>query len=258
MNSKIALMIAVMMCVSLWGNSVHAETSTTDASTAPTPSPKKTTKTPWFFEHAWGDIRYTFGYWPALVIAGGAITAGALTTVDHSVATHFTNRHMGKFDTIAEWIGQPYILDPAALVVWGAGWIAHDEKVAMTGETLLEGLLFTDAMVGGLKLAFRRTRPNGGNYSFPSGHAASTFAIATSLEVLFGPKAGIPAYAVASAISFSRIDMNAHYLSDVVFGAALGSAIGWGTAHFHKLKHPNLFVAPMVGETKGLSVGGAF
>lgn len=53
--------------------------------------------------------------------------------------------------------------------------------------------------------------------------------------------------------------MNAHYLSDVVFGAALGSAIGWGTAHFHKKIHPNLFVAPMLGENaQGLTVGGNF
>lgn len=179
----------VVMNITLLANSVHAETS---AVAPETTSAKKVKKTPWVFEHAWGDIRYTFGYWPALVLAGGAITAGALTTADHSVASHFQSRKMGKFDTVAEWMGQPYILDPAALVVWGAGAIAHDEKVQVTGETLVEGLLFTDAMLGGLKLAFRRTRPNGGNYSFPSGHAAGFFDVATSLQTLFGWKAGVP------------------------------------------------------------------
>lgn len=215
-------------------------------------------KVPNVIEHAGGDIRYTFAYWPAILIGGGAITAGILSTKDHSIQSNFTRRHLGKADAVAKFIGQPYVLDPVALVLFGAGELSHNEKLSVTGETLLEALLFADAMTGILKLGFDRTRPNGGSYSFPSGHASSTFAVATALETLYGLKTGIPAYAAASFISITRVDMNAHFVSDVVFGAAMGSAIGWGVAHFHKLKNPNLFLVPTVAEGKGLSLVGIF
>jgi membrane-associated phospholipid phosphatase len=206
-------------------------------------------------KHALGDLKATFLSWPVLILAGGAIAAGSLTKLDHALSDEFVgNRRLGKFDDAAEVFGQPYVLGPAALLVFGAGELTHNEQVSLTGETLVESLIFTDLMVGAMKLGFRRTRPSGGHYSFPSGHAAGTFAIATVLETLHGPKWGIPAYAVASLVSFSRIDMNAHFISDVAFGAALGSAIGWGTAHFHLQRNPNFAILPMVPGGTGVTM----
>ncbi|PIR19845.1 MAG: hypothetical protein COV45_09340 [Deltaproteobacteria bacterium CG11_big_fil_rev_8_21_14_0_20_47_16] len=259
MKRKLITIILVVVYALQLASPLYAQDTTDVSAPISEPKPKQKIRIPLAFKHAAGDIRYTFGYWPALIIAGGAIAAGALTAVDHSVASHFTSRHLGKLDDIGNYIGSPYVLNPAAFVVWGASALAHDKKATVTGETLVESLLFADVMVGGLKLAFRRTRPNGGNYSFPSGHAAGTFAVATSLQTLFGWKAGVPAYAVATFVGLTRIDMNAHYLSDVVFGAALGSAIGWGTAHYHKLIHKNLFVMPMMGgNSTGVNISGTF
>lgn len=74
-----------------------------------------------------------------------------------------------------------------------------------------------------------RQRPNNQNYlSFPSGHASSSFATATSLAYAYGAPAGIPAFALASFVAASRVSENIHWLSDVVAGAALG--IYWGRA----------------------------
>lgn len=211
-------------------------------------------KTPALIRHGVGDVKFTVASWPALVILGGAATAGIVSQFDHSWQHHFDGGGtLGKLDSIADFIGQPYVLDPAALAIWGAGKLSHHDKLALTGETLLEALLFTDAATQGLKWAFRRERPNGGGHSFPSGHASTTFAVATVLEVLYGPKAGLPAYVVAGLISFTRIDSNAHFASDVLFGAALGSAIGWGTAYFHKRENPRFFVTPAVAGAYGLN-----
>ena len=49
-----------------------------------------------------------------------------------------------------------------------------------------------------------------------------SFASATILQREFGWKVGVPAYAVASYIGLSRIEHERHYLSDVLFGAAIG------------------------------------
>ncbi len=61
--------------------------------------------------------------------------------------------------------------------------------------------------------------------SFPSGHAAAAFAVATVLAAKF-PRAKWPIFAVAVAIAASRIIRGSHYLTDVAGGAALGCIMG--------------------------------
>jgi len=58
-------------------------------------------------------------------------------------------------------------------------------------------------------------------YSFPSGHAASSFAVAGSLAWFF-KKISPLLLAVAALISFSRIYLFVHYPSDIVAGMILG------------------------------------
>jgi membrane-associated phospholipid phosphatase len=70
-------------------------------------------------------------------------------------------------------------------------------------------------------------RPDGSaSTSFPSGHASSSFAIATVVTNYYGKKWGIPLYAFAGLIAVSRIEKGAHWPSDVVVGAALGYISG--------------------------------
>ena len=61
--------------------------------------------------------------------------------------------------------------------------------------------------------------------SFPSGHAAAAFAVATVLAIKF-PRARWPILAIAVAIAVSRIVRGSHYLTDVAGGAALGCLMG--------------------------------
>lgn len=63
-----------------------------------------------------------------------------------------------------------------------------------------------------------------GGYSFPSSHTASSFACAVSL-ILCNKKAGISALVIAAIIAVSRIYFTVHFLTDVLVGAALGSAV---------------------------------
>jgi undecaprenyl-diphosphatase len=87
------------------------------------------------------------------------------------------------------------------------------------------------------KLAFERPRPPLGDagiapvgslpssWSFPSGHATTTFAAAVALGLLC-PRLRVPALAVAAAVGVSRVYLGVHYAADVLAGAVLGAAIG--------------------------------
>ena len=63
-----------------------------------------------------------------------------------------------------------------------------------------------------------------GSPSFPSGHAATSFACAATLAWLT-PLSPVVLYVVASLIAISRVYVGVHYPLDVVGGAALGLGI---------------------------------
>jgi undecaprenyl-diphosphatase len=86
-----------------------------------------------------------------------------------------------------------------------------------------------------LKFVFKRARPLYqappyelgyrllDTYSFPSGHATTSFGIAYALSHFYSIlPVQIAAYSAASIIAISRIHMAEHYPSDVISGALLG------------------------------------
>ncbi|NCB73228.1 MAG: phosphatase PAP2 family protein [Clostridia bacterium] len=66
------------------------------------------------------------------------------------------------------------------------------------------------------------------SFSFPSGHANSSFAAALALTLAFGKK-GAWAYIPAALIAFSRCYVGVHYPSDVLAGMLVGTVVAWGT-----------------------------
>lgn len=80
----------------------------------------------------------------------------------------------------------------------------------------------------GLKSLIDSRRPDkSGNDSFPSGHATTAFASATTLYLRHGWQVGFPAYAVATLTAVSRKLSRRHHWVDVAAGAVIGSASGW-------------------------------
>ena len=70
------------------------------------------------------------------------------------------------------------------------------------------------------------TRPDGSdNHSFPSGHTATAFMMATMLSKEYGhlsPWVSVGSYAVATTTGLMRIANNKHWLSDVMVGSGVG------------------------------------
>ena len=125
---------------------------------------------------------------------------------------------------------------------FGLGWIglalvlsALWRRWAVLGLTIVVVAL-ADASATGLKAAFDRERPPEryaepdplvnvpDTGSFPSGHAATSFAAATILSFAF-PRLGPIFLVLAAAVGFSRVYVGVHYPLDIVGGAVLGVLI---------------------------------
>ncbi|MFT3906585.1 MAG: phosphatase PAP2 family protein [Steroidobacteraceae bacterium] len=112
-----------------------------------------------------------------------------------------------------------YAVPAAALV---ATWHFDDSEGRWE---LLKDYGATMVSAYALKAAFNHTswgtRPNGGDYSFPSGHTASACAGGFFLEERYGWAWGAPALAAALYTGYTRVDEHDHYVRDVVAGCAL-------------------------------------
>jgi undecaprenyl-diphosphatase len=94
-------------------------------------------------------------------------------------------------------------------------------------------ILISDQTCNLLKALCRRVRPDGmrntegsiwrklGYYSFPSSHAANTFATAM-LVSHWVPIATIPLFTIGLLVSYSRVYRNNHYPSDILAGVIIG------------------------------------
>jgi membrane-associated phospholipid phosphatase len=98
----------------------------------------------------------------------------------------------------------------------------------------------------GLKYSIGETRPNGGSQSFPSGHASIAFSSAEFMRKRYGWEYGIPAYAVASFVAYSRVESGQHHPHDVIAGAAIGIVSSY------------IFTKPYKGWKMDLEAGGKY
>ncbi|GAB4238671.1 MAG: phosphatase PAP2 family protein [Chlamydiales bacterium] len=112
----------------------------------------------------------------------------------------------------------------------------------------LKVLAYTSALtlssVYALKYSIDAKRPYGGRHSFPSGHTAGAFMGASYLQRRYGWTYGVPAYAAASFVGYSRVKARKHFTRDVL-GAA---CIALGTNYLLTKPYENATLAPVVTE----------
>jgi undecaprenyl-diphosphatase len=87
----------------------------------------------------------------------------------------------------------------------------------------------------------------GGQFGFISSHAANAFALAVFLCLALPPRFRLVKALLlvwAALVSFSRIYLAAHYPSDVLAGALLGSTTAWGCYRLYRLGAQRWWPAP--------------
>jgi undecaprenyl-diphosphatase len=158
----------------------------------------------------------------------------ALTDLDHSLERWIVEHRIGWLDPV--FVGLSYAGSYG--VVWLAIGIAVAVSLRRPGIALAVPLVVVaaDLSATGIKHAVGRPRPAaalGGidalmgspsSSSFPSGHAATSFAAAVVLALAV-PRLAPLVFCLAAAIAFSRLYVGVHYPSDVAGGAVLGVAV---------------------------------
>ena len=170
----------------------------------------------------------------AIALAAAGAAALSLAPADAQIVHSIAGSRLDTALDPGDVIGNGYTQFALALGTLAAGQIAHKRSVAATGADLLDAQIINGVATQVIKYAARRRRPDGGPHSFPSGHTSAAFATASVIQRRFGWKAGAPLYALGGYIAVSRLQENQHYLSDAVFGAALGIVAGRASAHISK------------------------
>jgi membrane-associated phospholipid phosphatase len=122
---------------------------------------------------------------------------------------------------------------------FASAYVKHDRE----GQIQFAKAIATNAVITlGLKAAIDKQRPNGECCdSFPSGHTSFAFMGATFMQRRYGPRFGIPAYAAATYVAYSRVESDKHFVEDV----AAGAAIGFLSSYFFTTRYPDVVIAPV-------------
>jgi undecaprenyl-diphosphatase len=122
---------------------------------------------------------------------------------------------------------------------WAIGllaiWLSGDSYWKKWAVVQIASISLLAVLVLVIKFSIRRERPQGewgqiyrytDPHSFPSGHAARAFLIATIAAGLGPPWLAAVLWIWAPLVALSRVAMGVHYLSDVTVGALLGILLG--------------------------------
>lgn len=174
------------------------------------------------------------------------------------------NQANGTLRALAEtgnaWGGSVALV--TGLGMWAGGVHTGHSTVAAIGFRGVEAITVSGLITKTLKAGFGRARPrvNGtdpwdvefgrgwdnDHESFPSGHSTAAFAFAaavTSETMRRAPErarlVGASTFALAGVTAYARMHADAHWLSDVTMGAAIGMASGWAVTRWHATRPGN-------------------
>lgn len=163
-------------------------------------------------------------------------------------------------DAIIPWLRNPYFWAPVYLFLLVWMWTRYGKTglwwcvfflccfivADFTSASILKPLFHRlrpcrDPLVS---MWFRELVPCGGGFSFPSSHATNHFALSIFISFTLGRRyPGIIFWALSWAVvvAFAQLYVGVHYPSDVLFGALLGSGIGFGLSRLFQFRFGPVF-----------------
>jgi len=216
----------------------------------------------------WEEAEWHKAGWASLAVVGTALA------IDRPLRDEM-RRHSGDnaFITQVERFGAQY----AAGVVGGfyiVGALADDKtsmQVAQDG--IAASLIASGIITPAIKLVAGRSRPrdnegaynfkpfSNGNSSFPSGHTTEAFALASVIANHYDETwVTCASYSIAGLVGLARSYHQAHFASDVVAGAMIGTLVGKSVVtHNQTLRSGKVALLPYVTPGMvGVRMAGSF
>ena len=208
-------------------------------------------------------------WWQGAAVLGGLST---LMLLDGSVREDAQEHRTPRGDRFAESVrhfGQPEVYGTITAGILAAGLVTHNPRLIRTGTRVAGALAVAAGVTNTVKMVAGRTRPDtpfidadaddfglfSGHASWPSAHTAMAFAFATALgDELHQPVARYGLLAAATAVGWSRINDNRHWLSDVATGAVIGytsAKFASGRWRVFGIRAPSFIVGPTGGPGLG-------
>jgi membrane-associated phospholipid phosphatase len=191
------------------------------------------------------------------VITAAAITAGTIGLIawGDKPIQQFYARNSSIFISKTSYyffspLGSGILSIPTLGIFYACGVIWKNKKAKETGLKGVEAYVIAAVMTNVIKQIAHRHRPYqdnppdphvwdgpfswGGEYgvfgynSFPSGHSSAIFAVATVIGLEYWSTKWVPvvSFGIAGCTALYRLAVNDHWASDVLFGSALGFAVG--------------------------------
>ena len=199
-------------------------------------------------------------WWHGALFLGGVSTLMLLDNAVKSGSQDLRGSGTNGLASTVRHFGQPEVYATTAVGLLTAGLVTGNPKLTGMGRHLTGSLALTSGIIYGGKALFGRARPDdpthdgddfglfSGRGSLPSGHTAMAFALATSLaDDIDRPWATVGLYTAATAVGWSRINDDRHWLSDVTAGAVLGIAsakFASGRWTIFGMRAPSLIAGP--------------
>jgi len=163
-------------------------------------------------------------------------------------------------------LGNARIALPVSVTMTFASLMFDDKKIQDACFTSTESLLITGFLTGVLKKVFGRSRPykNEGvrrfrpfskNYSYPSGHTSSAFALVTPFVLYYPGPLTYSLFIFPASTAIARMALDVHWATDVITGGMLGFLVGKLLTDWHQKKESEKnFYLSMPGKYPMLTV----
>ncbi len=143
------------------------------------------------------------------------------------------------------------------LFMYGHYKISNSLKSLDRAVLMLKSSAYSGLTTHMIKQLVNQKRPNKGasTSSFPSGHATCAFSFASIIGMEHEWYWGLSAYTMATIVALSRMNDNAHYLHDVLFGSTIG--LTYGMALFYQSQNiipPSAIIFP-IKDKRGFGLG---
>ena len=201
-------------------------------------------------------------WWHGAAFVGGL---SALMLLDHPAQRYLQGHRSASANEVSGSIrrfGQIEVYGTVTAGILAAGLVSGNADLTRTGGRLAATLALAGASASLGKLVLGRPRPNesldadgyspfSGQVAMPSGHTAMAFALATTLaDEIDRTWVSVGLYTTATAVGWSRMNDDSHWLTDVAAGAVLGitsSKLVSGRWRIFGIRPPKVLLGPTTG-----------